>query len=122
MSQIREEKITLITVQQKELEKRISEAQNTVSFTEELLTEGSDIEILTFLNTILKKLETYNKVYVQHGNTDKAIMMAPRISESLHFLPTETVQYGGDINIPLYGTVTTQTVAPNQCILHKEGE
>lgn len=118
MSQIREEKITLITVQQKELEKRISKAQNTVSFTEELLSEGSDIEILTFLNTILKKLETY----VQHGNTDKAMMMAPRISESLHFLPTETVQYGGDINIPLYGTVTTQTVAPNQCILHTEGK
>lgn len=87
-------------------------AKDVATFIDELLNEGTDVEVLSFAQPVLKKLETCTTL------ENKRLEL--KLSESLQFLPNEAVTGGG--TFPLYGVVTTQTVSPKHCIISTEGE
>lgn len=107
----RVEKLRRINRHCEELQKTLSEAKEAVAFTDELLSEGTDVEILGFVGFLLKKLEMC------------AVPAVPdlKISESLQFLPDEVVKHDGDASFKLYGVVTTQMVSPKHSVLLTEG-
>lgn len=112
INQAREEKLQSVELQQMEVQKRLRDVKDVVVFTDELLTEGTDVEVLSFVKPILKKLERYSKLEP---------LPEIRITENLQFLPQEIVDRSENI-CPLYGIITTQTVSPKHCILNQEGK
>lgn len=94
-----------------ELQSRMKNAKDATAFIDELLNEGTDVEVLSFAKHVLKKLESCT------GDENREL----RISDSLQFLPTEIAQNSGS-SCPLYGVITTQTVSPKHCILNTEGK
>lgn len=84
-------------------------ARDVVAFIDELLNEGTDVEVLSFAQPVLKKLESCTMA-------DRAPMEL-KISESLQFLPHEAVTENRSF-CPLYGVVTTQVVSPRNCVIH----
>lgn len=114
----KEERLQILEKQKKEVFKRLSDTNDVVSFVDELLSEGTDVEILSFVKPILKRLEMCSKC-------DSRIPEV-RISESLQFLPEEIAveEEDGSSICPLYGVVTTQMVSHkhsvviNQEVLH----
>lgn len=107
----KEEKMHMLDMHRVELQKKINDAKEVVTFVGELLEEGTDVEILSFVKPILKKLEVCNKL---DG------IQEMRVAESLQFLPEEIAQNTENC-CPIYGVVTTQTVSPKNCHLHTEG-
>ena len=105
------EKLRRINRRCEELQRTLSEAKEAVAFTDELLGEGTDVEILSFVGFLLRKLEMC------------AVPAVPDIgvSESLQFLPDELVTHHGDASFKLYGVVTTQTVSPKHSVLLTDG-
>lgn len=93
-----------------DLHKKLNDIRDLLAFVEELLSEGTDIEILSFVKPILKRLEVCNQKNIPEL----------KVSESLQFLPTEVASEFWN-SYPLYGVVTTQTVAPDHCVLLQEG-
>jgi tripartite motif-containing protein 45 len=61
ISRARETKLDMVKRQQLDLEKRSNEAKTVISFTEELLNEGNDLETLIFVNSLLKKFQHCRK-------------------------------------------------------------
>lgn len=86
-------------------------ARDVAAFIDELLNEGTDVEVLSFAKPVLKKLESCTEDKVQEL----------KMSESLQFLPEEAVPSSGHC-YPLYGVITTQTVSAKHCLLNAEGE
>lgn len=114
LSQVRkskDDKLRLVNAQEITLERRIEEANHTIKFAEELLTEGSQVELLCFVNQVLAKLDWCN---------DIARQVEPRVTDCIQFLPDEQVPATAN-KTPLYGMITTQTVAPHNCFLNTEG-
>ncbi|XP_068083595.1 E3 ubiquitin-protein ligase TRIM45 [Anabrus simplex] len=103
-------KLAAVRQQQRELERRVQDASTAVRFTEDLLTEGSDVEVLSLAAPILRRLEN---IHAPGG-----IPAEPRVSEVLHFLPGESA--GMVQGHPLFGLVTTQTVAASRCVLNTD--
>lgn len=113
LNRVREEKLQAIERQQLELQMRLRSAKDAVVFVDELLNEGTDVEVLSYVVPVMKKLKhcsessTFPRGYL--GTTEK-----------LKFLPDEPRDVKGAV-CPLYGALTTQTVSPEQSILHSEG-
>lgn len=82
------------------------------AFIDELLNEGTDVEVLSFAQPVLKTLETCTAL--QKTPTDI------KTSDSLQFLPYEAAMDSGS-SYPLYGVVTTQVVSPRNCTIITEG-
>lgn len=89
----------------------MKDAKDATAFIDELLNDGTDVEVLSFAKHVLKKLESCRA----DENYDL------KISDSVQFLPTEIVD-NPESCYPLYGVITTQTVSPKHCILNTEGE
>lgn len=81
-------------------------------FLDDLLTDGSDVEVLSFLNPIMSKIEQCDNF--KQGQELK-------LAGSLQFLPDETVKSPNNF-YTLYGVVSTQTVSSDHCLLHFDGK
>lgn len=108
ISRARQNKLELIKNQQIELEKRSQNAKHVIEFTKDLLSDGSDVEIMTFVSILMKRFDQCQRA----GNTDE------KLSDSIRFLsevraPSTKPQN----NIPLFGIITTQTAVPKYSTL-----
>lgn len=112
VNQAKSEKLQEIGKRKLALHKRVREARDVAFFLEELLSEGTDVEVMSFLKPVMKKVENCGA---------KSELVADVSGGSLLFLPEEVVQDSKGA-CPLYGVVTTQAVAPEQCTIHGEGK
>lgn len=113
ISRAKETKMHAILNQQTDLERKSYEAQIAISFTEELLTDGNDIDVLTFIGVLLQRFE--------HCQKYKA-PLDPKISDCIQFLPTvKAPSTNGQNNIPMYGIIATQIAIPKLCTLDTDG-
>lgn len=94
------------------LQKRIRDARDVAYFLDDLLNDGTDVEVLSFVNPIMVKIEQCDNF-----KQDKEL----KLSGSLQFLPEETVKCPNNF-YTLYGVVTTQTVSPDHCLLSFDGK
>ncbi|XP_017777155.1 PREDICTED: tripartite motif-containing protein 45 [Nicrophorus vespilloides] len=106
----RNEKQQLIDRSRDDLQRRLKDARDAVAFADELLREGTDVEVLSFVKPIMRRLE---HCYKLDGGRDLSA------SGSLQFLPKEMAT--SDTCCPLYGVITAQTVSVKHCILHTNG-
>lgn len=109
----KENKIETIRIHQNEIEKHSMEAQTAIDFTEDLLSDGCEVEILSFVGLLMKKFSSCQK---------SNIFLDTKISESLQFLPeVKAPSTKAQNNIPMYGIITTQTAVPKFCTLQTDG-
>lgn len=111
ISKARENKMEVVLARQADLDRRCLEANTAISFAEELLKEGSEIEKLSFVGILNKRLEHCQK---------SESTMELKVNDSLQFLPeVKAPSNKAQNNIPLYGIITTQTASPKLCCLEK---
>lgn len=96
----KEMKSISVTEHQEYLQKRALDTKIANQFAENLLQNGSDIEILTFIGVLQNRFEFCQK---------SRIPVEPNISDSLEFLrdaraPTTQYQH----NIPIFGVLSSQ--------------
>ena len=109
----REMKVASIQSQSADLEKRSAEAKAAIEFTEMVMQNGSDIEIMSFVGMILKRFEYCEK---------STVPLDANVSDSLRFLPEiRAPATSAQNNIPLFGIITTQTADPNFCTIEGVG-
>ncbi|XP_067624833.1 uncharacterized protein [Eurosta solidaginis] len=109
----RETKLEMIVDQQLDLEKRNNEFIEALRFAQELSDYGSNVEVLSFLNILLKRFEYCQKFKMPAD---------PKISDTLHFLPhIRAPAMKAQNGIPLFGIITMQLVEPSLCTLQSEG-
>lgn len=113
LNRARKEKLRAIERQQLELQVRLKSAKDAVIFVDELLNEGTDVEVLSYVVPVMKKLKHCSESSTFPGEYLKTV-------GDLKFLPDEQGDVKGAV-CPLYGALTTQTVSPEQSILHSEG-
>lgn len=109
IAKAKESKHLSILEQQEYLEKRANEAKQANIFAENLLANGSEVEIMTFVGTLLRRFD-----HCQKSNTS----IDPKIPDAFRFLseiraPATQAQH----NIPMYGIIATQLPDPRCCIL-----
>lgn len=108
--QIKEEKLQSLESHREDLSKRAKEAKEILEFVNDLLNEGTDVEILNFVKPILRKMDVCNKSNAFDG----------QIADTVQFLPEEVAHtYEG--GCPIYGVLTTQTVSPKHCSIDNKG-
>lgn len=113
IAKAKETKALTILEQQGTLEKRLFEAKNATAFADNLLLNGTDVEILAFVGILKQRF-----MYCQKSK----VPLDPKIQESLRFLPElRAPATQAQHNIPLYGIITTQTAIPKFCTLENEG-
>lgn len=99
--------------QQEYLEKRAAEAKEANDFAENLLKNGTDAEIMTFVGTLQHRFE-----HCQKSKTS----IDPKIPDAFRFLPEiRAPATQAQHNIPLYGIIATQVADPKFCTLDIEG-
>lgn len=105
----RDVKIQALASQKLELEKRAENVNDAVKFAEDILSEGTDVEVLSFVGPLLKRLEWCS-------NTDG--LLDSRVSEDLELVKEEkSVKYG---NYKLFGVISTQGVEASLCVIDPE--
>lgn len=102
-------KMDMIHSQQLDLERRSNEAKSVITFTENLLREGSDEENLMLVSLLLRK---FDECRSSKSNLDV------KISDTIQFLQRVKAPINeAQKNIPLYGIITTQVaVAKNSSL------
>lgn len=109
VAKAKETKHVLLVEQHEYLEKRAVEAKFANNFADNLLTNGTDVEILTFVGTLLRRFD-----FCQKSETS----IDPKISDALRFLPElRAPATQAQHNIPLYGIIATQEADPKHCVL-----
>lgn len=114
ISKAKEAKIIAIKDQQIDLSKRASDADTVIKFTDELLANGSEIEILSFVGILLRRFE-----YCQKSK----VPLDSKTSDTLKFLPevrAPIARSENNVIIPLYGIITTQIAVPKYCTLQSD--
>ncbi|XP_068902876.1 E3 ubiquitin-protein ligase TRIM45 isoform X2 [Tenebrio molitor] len=109
VNQTRNEKLQEIGKCKLGLHKRVREARDVAFFLEELLSDGTDVEVLSFLKPVMRRIDKCGGGKVADVG----------VEGSLLFLPEEVAQYAQGC-CPLYGIVTTQMVAPSNCVINTE--
>lgn len=94
------------------LQKRIRDARDIAYFLDDLLNDGTDVEVLSFINPVISKIEKCDNF----EETEEL-----HCSGTLQFLPEETVKCPNNF-YTLHGVLTTQTVSPEHCQLNADGE
>lgn len=102
-------KMDMIQCQQLDLERRANEAKTVISFTENLLQEGTDEENLMLVSLLLKKFEDCRS---------SKINLDIKITDTIQFLQRVKAPINeAQKNIPLYGIISTQVaVAKNSSL------
>lgn len=113
LRQARQEKLNTVDIHRSELQKHFHDAEEAIRFANDLLKEGSEIELLSFVAPVMKRLEVCYK--------SEALLPELKISESLQFLPEEVSSTSENACCPLYGVITTQTISVKHCVLHTNG-
>ncbi|KAJ8978575.1 hypothetical protein NQ317_015992, partial [Molorchus minor] len=108
--QVREEKLKTISQEKLKLQRRIKDARDIAFFLDDLLNDGTDVEVLSFLNPVMDKIEKCDNF--------KPIKDL-QCSESLQFLPEEAVKCQNNFYM-MYGALTTQSVSPKHCHMNIE--
>ncbi|XP_066260428.1 E3 ubiquitin-protein ligase TRIM45-like isoform X2 [Euwallacea similis] len=103
--QIREEKILQITQEKLRLQRKIRDARDISYFLDDLLNEGSDVEILSFIKPMINKIEACD-------NLEPTPLM--KYSDSIQFLSEEAVK-DSKSGFNIYGVLTTQSVSAEHC-------
>lgn len=79
---------------------RSSEAKSASVFADELIADGSDVEILALAGIVLRRFS-----YFQTSN----ISFEHKLTDSLRFLPdVRAPEMQGQNNIPMYGIIATR--------------
>lgn len=113
IARARETKMHAILNQQTDLERRSSEAQTAIAFTEELLTDSNDMEMMKFVGVLLRRFE--------HCQKYKA-PLDPKTSDCIQFLPeVKAPSTNGQNNIPMYGIIATQVAIAKLCTIDTDG-
>lgn len=110
--QAKEEKLQNIAKEKLKLQKRIRDARDVAYFLDDLLSDGTEVEILSFVNPIMSKI-----IQCENFKQDHEF----KLSGSLQFLPGEAVKCSNNF-YTLYGVVTTQVVSPEHCSLNFDGK
>uniref|UniRef100_A0A336KP99 CSON008495 protein n=1 Tax=Culicoides sonorensis TaxID=179676 RepID=A0A336KP99_CULSO len=111
IAKARENKMEVLLARQADLDRRCQEAKTAITFAEELLDQGSEIEKLSFVGILTKRLEHCQK---------SEPSMELKVNDSLQFLPeVKAPSNKAQNNIPLYGIITTQTASAKLCCLEK---
>lgn len=146
INQIREDKLSSISSFQYILEEHLQEADTSISFTENLLEEGSDVEVLTFIGTLLKKLDRFehssmetasllkndvnvSEILNQEDNIRKKKEMRKGDKEELEEMPVGIVEFlprEGIVNLEtripmIFGILTEQMIDPNKSSIRLKG-
>ncbi|CAH0556993.1 unnamed protein product [Brassicogethes aeneus] len=110
IKQVKEDKLDAINQEKINLQQKINDARDVAYFLDELLYDGTDVEVLSFVKPVMDKMEgcTYGKI------------VSPRLSDSITFLPEEAVQCDNNF-YTLYGVISTQSVSPRHCVIKTEG-
>lgn len=109
----REMKMASIESQTVDLEKRSSEAKTAIEFSEFILENGSELEIMSLMGMVLKRFEYCEK---------SKVPLDANVNDSLRFLPEiRAPSTTAQNNIPLFGIITTQTADPNLCTIEGKG-
>lgn len=112
IAKAKESKHLAILEQQGYLEKRAIEAKQANAFAENLLANGSEVEILTFVGTLQRRFD-----HCQKSKTS----IDPKIPDAFRFLPEiRAPATQAQHNIPMYGIIATQLPEPKCCILDIE--
>ncbi|XP_023016743.2 E3 ubiquitin-protein ligase TRIM45 isoform X1 [Leptinotarsa decemlineata] len=110
IKQVREEKLQSISEEKLKLQQRMKDARDIAYFLDDLLNDGSEVEVLSFLNPVISKIEKCNFERTQDL----------KVSGSLQFLREEAVKCPNNF-FTVYGVLTTQSVWPERCQLNIEG-
>lgn len=147
INRIREDKLSSISSLQYILEEHLQEADTSISFTENLLEEGSDVEVLTFIGTLLKKLDRFehssmetaslvkndvhvNEILNQEDNIRRIKEMHHKDDkEELEEMPVGVVEFlprEGIVNLEtripmIFGILTEQIVDTNKSSIRLKG-
>lgn len=108
----RDVKLQAIACQQLELERRVENVNDAVQFAEDILAEGTDVEVLSFVGPLLKRLEWCS-------NTEE--LYETRTSENLKLLKEELSLRCGSGDYQLYGVISTQCIEPQFCVVNTDG-
>lgn len=114
ISRAKETKFMSIKDQQIDLSQRASDANAVIKFTDELLSNGNEVEILLFVGILLRRFE-----YCQKSK----VPLDSKTSDTLKFLPevrAPIVKSENNVVIPLYGIITTQIAVPKFCTLESD--
>lgn len=84
---------------QEYLEKRALDSKSANQFAENLLQNGNDIEILTFIGVLQNRFEFCQK---------SRIPIEPKVSDSFQFLRDIPAPASQQHNIPIFGVLSTQ--------------
>lgn len=109
IQQAKEIELRDINERKMKLHKRIKDARDVAYFLDDLLSDGMDVEVLSFIKPIFNKLERCK--CEDEGVLDNMV-------DSLQFLTQESVNYDG---VELFGVVTTQSASPQHCSLNTDG-
>ncbi|RZF32166.1 hypothetical protein LSTR_LSTR004029 [Laodelphax striatellus] len=110
VTQVRQNKLAALKLCHEILQTRSNQTNQVVMFTQDILNEGSDIELLSVVNLVLNRLKWCE---------DIPPIAASKVSDCLLFLPEEKA--GVVDSHQMYGVITTQSVSPYHCVLQTEG-
>ncbi|CAG9767918.1 unnamed protein product [Ceutorhynchus assimilis] len=103
--QIRDEKMQQIIQEKLRLQKKIKNARDIAYFLDDLLSQGSDVEVLSFIKPVINKIEACD-------NLEPSPEL--KYSDSIQFLPEEAVKDSKHV-FDIYGVLTTQSVSAEHC-------
>lgn len=110
--QLREEKMQQVIEEKLKLQKKIRDARDIAYFLDDLLSESSDVEVLSFIKPIIKKIE---------GCDNLEPSPELKYSDSIQFLPEESVKDTKNA-INIYGVLTTQNISAEHCRINTKSE
>lgn len=113
IQKVRQDKLASVEGHREQLQKKIQRARDVTAFIDELLNEGTDVEVLSFAKPVLTSLGTCTSLSKTATKLKK--------SDSILFLP-DTVATEIKTPCPLYGVITTQVVFPKNCNIITKGK
>ncbi|KAM9001115.1 E3 ubiquitin-protein ligase TRIM45 isoform 2-T2 [Sarcophilus harrisii] len=109
LEDLRIQKENSLHLQKLQVEQLLADLRTGVEFTEHLLSNGSDLEILITKEVVVNRLKKLKKADYSIG---------PGVDDGICFSPQEKAgQYGG---YEVFGAILTKGVDPAQCILQGE--
>lgn len=112
IAKAKETKHLSIMEQREYLEKRSLEANEANLFADNLLKNGTDMEILVFAGTLQRRFD-----HCQKSKTS----IDPKIPDSFRFLPEiRAPATQAQHNIPMYGIIATQVADPKYCTMEMD--
>ncbi|XP_056634974.1 tripartite motif-containing protein 45 [Diorhabda sublineata] len=107
IKQVRRDKLECVHRERAALRNKLRGARDVSGFLSDLLSDGTDAEILSFVHPVLNRAEMCG---------DFEAVAEVKLSGSLQFLKEETVKCPNNF-FSIYGVLTTQNVSPDNSVL-----